>query len=205
MKKQLYIVFLFCSSLFAFESQQSFWETYTAALRGDKNSEFNVGVIYERGIGVDKNETLAAQWYEKAAHEGHADAQYNLAIMYASGRGVAKDDAQAMMWLALAARQGDKEARKLLLEIIDGKLGEKKSSTVPNGEIELIAPTTLIAKEDVSVCENKDGCRYKANTVFTSTSKRGNQYKISGTVTKKGWQDFTKEGWIDEASVEVRR
>ncbi len=200
----------YINSIFANENVekakgQSFWETYTAALRGDKNSEFNIGVIYERGIGVDKNETLAAQWYEKAARGGHIDAQYNLAIMYASGRGVAQNDGQAMMWLALAARQGDKEARKLLLEIIDGKIGAKKSLSVYESETEPIAPTTLIAKEDISVCGNKDGCSFKANTAFTSTIKRGKQYKISGTVTKKGWKEFTKEGWIGEESVEVRR
>lgn len=196
---------------------KSFWETYTAALRGNKEAQFQVGVIFERGIGTESNQTLAAQWFEKSAVQGYVDAQYNIAIMYASGRGVATDEGVAMMWLAKASKQGDKEARKLLNDIIDGKL-DKKQSTPPKekkeiasvssveGEIETIVPTTLITKEGAMVCDGKGMCTlYKANSALTTTSKRGQYYKISGTVSKKGWQEYKKEGWIDEASVDVRR
>jgi len=52
MKKLLLVLYLFLSSLFA-SSQDSFWDTYTNALRGDKIAEFQVGVMFERGIGID--------------------------------------------------------------------------------------------------------------------------------------------------------
>ncbi|HEX5329313.1 tetratricopeptide repeat protein [Sulfuricurvum sp.] len=210
MKKQLYIVLFFCSSLFAFDSQQSFWETYTAALRGDKIAQFQTGVIYERGIGVEENQTLAAQWFEKSAEQGYVDAQYNIAIMYASGRGVAANEGLAMMWLARAAKQKDPEARKLLLKIIDGELDGDKRSADENASVDEtiveIPPCTLITKADAMICDQRKHCEaYKANSALTSVSKRGEFYKISGTVTKKGWKPYVKEGWIDEASVEVRR
>ncbi|MDD5052003.1 MAG: tetratricopeptide repeat protein [Sulfuricurvum sp.] len=186
--------------------KNSFWKTYTEALRGDKIAEYQVGVIYEHGIGIDKNETQAAKWYEKAAHQGYIDAQYNLAIMYASGRGVSKDEAVAMMWLSLAAKQGDKEARALLLQIIDGKLEEKKPNTNVSEEIETIVPVTFITKEGAIVCSLSSKCSvYKINTTFTSKSKRGKYYKISGIVAKEGWKEFKEDGWIDESSVEIRR
>lgn len=213
MKKQLYLLLFLFSTLFASEPEQSFWETYTAALRGDKVAQFQVGVIYERGIGRDANQTQAAQWFEKSAEQGHVDAQYNIAIMYAAGRGVDTDEGKAMMWLAKAAKQKDKEARKLLNDIIDGKLDKKTSDSennyhdaVSDNFFETITPTTLITKEGAKACDHKGICiALKANTALTSTSKNGQFYKISGTVTKKGWQEYKKEGWIDENSVEVRR
>lgn len=218
MKKYLYLLFFLFTPLFSSEAQQSFWETYTAALRGDQEAQFQVGVIFERGIGIEQNQTLAAQWFEKSAEQGYVDAQYNIAIMYAAGRGVNADEGKAMMWLAKAAKQKDKEARKLLNEIIDGKLDKKSSNpsetekndshteSISDNIVETITPTTLITKEGAKVCDHKGACTvFKAKSALTSTTKRGEFYKISGTVTKKGWQEYKKEGWIDENSVDVRR
>lgn len=212
MRKYLYPLLFLFSTLFAQEEQQSFWETYTAALRGDKIAQFQTGVIYERGIGIEANDSKAALWYEKSAWQGYMDAQYNLALMYASGRGVEKNIDRAMIWLAKAARQGDREARELLLKIIDGKVDEK-SKTSPlkpmgekSDEIETILPVTLITKEGAQVCTTKGICTaYNAKTTMTSKSKRGNYYKISGMVTRAGWQPFESDGWIEESSVVIRR
>jgi TPR repeat protein len=217
MKKYLYVLFFLFTPLFSLEVQQSFWETYTAALRGNKEAQFQVGVIFERGIGREQNQSLAAQWFEKSAEQGHVDAQYNIAIMYAAGRGVDTDEGKAMMWLAKAAKQKDKEARKLLNEIIDGKL-DKKAPDVAETEKnnsdgaasatanETITPTTLVTKQGAKVCDSKGACTlFKPNSALTSTTKRGTFYKISGTVSKKGWQEYKKEGWIDENNVEIRR
>ncbi len=193
------------------KNQESFWQVYTSALRGDRIAEYQVGVMYERGIGVNRDWAKAVEWYEKSAWQGHVDAQYNLALMYAAGRGVEQNEEHAMIWLAKAARQGDREARKLLLAIIDGNLdkpaseadegvsGEDGESTVA------IPPVTLIAKEGARSCTDEGKCRlYKAKTVLTSNSKRGEYYKISGIATKKGWKPIEKGGWIAEESVSIR-
>ena len=68
--------------------------------------------MFQRGIGVDINQSQAAKWYEKAAIQGHIDAQYNIGLMYANGEGVEQNEQFALMWLASAAKQGDKEATK---------------------------------------------------------------------------------------------
>lgn len=207
-----YISTVCANELNSSNTSKSFWETYTAALRGDKVAQFQVGVIYERGVGIEANQTQAAQWFEKSALQGYVDAQYNIALMYASGRGVVENEGIAMMWLARAAKQGDGEARKLLLRIIDGGLKtDNKGEAQAVGSsgdvvVENITPVTLIAKTEVEVCDSMSKCiPYRENSVFTSKSKRGDHYKISGIVTKKGWTSYDKEGWIDETSVEVRR
>lgn len=205
MKKYLIILLSFLATLAA-EPPQSFWETYTSALRGDKVAQFQTGVIYERGIGVEQNQSMAAQWYEKAAKQGHVDAQYNIAIMYTTGRGVNEDKGLAMMWLSLAAKQGDKEARKLLLEIIDGKHDHhpKKNTITFSEELMPISPVRMSTKEGAMVCITAEEClAYPANITLTSRSKRGKYYKISGIGTATGWQPFAKEGWIDEGFVRI--
>lgn len=205
MKKLLLLLsFLFVSSLLA-SPQQSFWDTYTNALRGDKIAQFQVGVMFERGIGVDVNQTQSAKWYEKAAIQGYMDAQYNIGLMYASGRGVELNEQFAMMWLASAAKQGDKEARKLLLAMIDGKL-DKKLDTDMHGELEKIKAIVFTTKEGAQVCDSNNRCEpCKANTTFTSKIKRENYYKISGMGTPSGWKAYEKEGWIEENSIQIRQ
>lgn len=186
------------------ETQKSFWETYTAALRGDKVSQFNVGVIYERGIGVEQNQSMAANWYLRAAEQGHVDAQYNVAIMNVTGRGVDQNTTAGMMWLASAAKQGDKESRKLLLEVIDGKYDKFVKPKLDKG----IPITALRMKtiKDTMICDSAGECSaIKAQTTVTTKVKNGSYYKVSGIGGKNGWEPYEKEGWIDEGSVEIRR
>ena len=54
----------------------------------DKSIQFYLGVMYENGHGVTKDDSAAVKWYRKAADQGVAKAQYNLGLMYEYGRGV---------------------------------------------------------------------------------------------------------------------
>jgi len=81
------------------------------AAKGDAAAQFNLGIMYDFGRGVVKDEAEAVKWYRKAADQGHAKAQYNLGIMYAEGQGVPKDEAEAVKWYRKAADQGVAEAQ----------------------------------------------------------------------------------------------
>lgn len=205
MKKYLLLSLFIFSSLYA-QEQHSFWDTYTAALRGDKEAQFLVGVLYEKGSGVEHNDTKAAEWFEKSAQQGHMDAQFNLGLLYATGRGVNEDDTLAKKWLSLASDQGDQEAKKVLLKLeSSSSAGTKRSGLNENNHIEAIAiPATVIyTKENVTICDDHNVCvSHKEKMVFTSILKRGNCYKINGTLSKRGWKRYPKEGWIDENKIE---
>jgi TPR repeat protein len=86
---------------------------------GDAEAQFNLGVLYDEGAGVDRNLATAAEWYRKAAEQGFIDAQTNLGILYYHGLGVAPDREAAAHWFGLAAEQGDAEARDYLQRIQD--------------------------------------------------------------------------------------
>ncbi len=74
---------------------------------GDAAAQFNLGVMYLTGHGVQQDDAAAALWFRKAAEQGYALAQTNLGVLYRDGRGVAEDATEAVMWLRKAADQGD--------------------------------------------------------------------------------------------------
>jgi uncharacterized protein len=78
-----------------------------AAKEGHADSQFNVASMYERGIGVGKDEKEAVIWYGKAASQGSAAAQFNLGVLYENGRGTPVDFAKANEMYRKASVQGD--------------------------------------------------------------------------------------------------
>ncbi|MFO1435616.1 MAG: tetratricopeptide repeat protein [Gammaproteobacteria bacterium] len=80
------------------------------AERGDAQAQFAMGMLYNKGEGVEKNDATAVQWYTRSAEAGFARAQLNLAVMYENGEGVAKDRNVARQWLREAATQGNADA-----------------------------------------------------------------------------------------------
>ena len=82
-----------------------------AAKEGDLEAQAILGLMYDRGQGVAKDDAQAVFWYRKAATQGHAGAQNALGLKYTNGEGVAKDDAKAVILYRKAAEQGYAEAQ----------------------------------------------------------------------------------------------
>lgn len=77
-----------------------------SAENGDASAQFALGQSYFRGTDVEQSDSLAFQWFEKAAAQGNAEAESALGFLYAQGRGVAKDPVLTKKWFRLAADQG---------------------------------------------------------------------------------------------------
>ncbi len=88
------------------DNRQDIRQLTETAKKGDPEAMFNLGVMYAKGDGVEKDPAKACQWYEKAAEAGHAGAMFNLGVMYAKGDGVEKDPAKARQWWQKAAEAG---------------------------------------------------------------------------------------------------
>jgi len=82
-------------------------EFLAAAKEGHVNSQFNVALMYEQGIGIGKDGKEAFLWYGKAASQGNAAAQFNLGVLYENGRGTKIDFEKANEWYRKASVQGD--------------------------------------------------------------------------------------------------
>ena len=77
------------------------------ANQGIAEAQFNLGLIYDNGEGVQQDYSKAAQWYEKAANQGYASAQSNLGVMYYNGKGVRQNTATAKEWFGKACDNGN--------------------------------------------------------------------------------------------------
>ena len=76
--------------------------------------QYNIGLLYERGLGVPQNHAEAAQWYRRAAERNQAQGQNNLGVLYEKGLGVPQDFKVAASWYLSAAEQGHAQAQNNL-------------------------------------------------------------------------------------------
>ncbi len=90
-----------------------------AAEQGDITAQYKLGVLYSRGIGMEKDNALACHWYRKAAEQGNMKAQYMLGRMYYEGEGVPQDFVKARRWWGKAAAQKNANKDNHLILCVD--------------------------------------------------------------------------------------
>jgi len=95
-------------------AEWSFAETKAKAEAGDADAQYNLGLMYVLGEGVEQDFKEAVKWYQKAADQGDAIAQSNLGLMYQKGQGVEQDFKEAAKWWQKAADQGNVDAQNNL-------------------------------------------------------------------------------------------
>lgn len=69
-------------------------ELTNAAQAGAMDAQLALGFLYDKSNGVAHNDSLAAEWYRKAAEQGNSRAQVFLGEMYLHGRVVQYKDGQ---------------------------------------------------------------------------------------------------------------
>jgi len=69
-------------------------------------AEFNVGAMYDKGRGVERDSASGATWYAKAAARGHHRAPVRHGQLYEQGDGVPRNSDAAMAWFHDAADGG---------------------------------------------------------------------------------------------------
>jgi len=125
------------------------------AEQGNALAQSYLGLRYESGLGVVKNETEAVRWYVLAADQGEGvakdivealakrgnqdalkwifqaakrgdvKAQYSLGVFYAFGSSAPQNFAEAYHWLLLAAEQGYVPAQFSLGRLYEGAEGNQ--------------------------------------------------------------------------------
>ncbi|RIA87332.1 hypothetical protein C1645_726618, partial [Glomus cerebriforme] len=99
------------------------------AIDGDAEAQYNLARCYERGIGVEKNNIKAFEYYKKSADQGHLNAQSELGYCYYDGIGTELNIAKAFELYKIAAERGHIVAQNNL-----GALYEKGKGTEKNLE-----------------------------------------------------------------------
>jgi uncharacterized protein len=124
-------------------SPQVFLNLLDDANKGNAKSQYNLSVMYAKGIGVPKDHKKAREWFKladaqsyqwktniyqltanndlidlkKKATKGSGEAQIDLAIMYEFGLIVSQNKDQALKYYKLAARQGYRPAENILKQV----------------------------------------------------------------------------------------
>lgn len=80
------------------------WQEWLAlGERGHQSAQYNLGVLYSIGLGVDQDYAEASKWFRRAADRGLPAAQMRLGTAYQEGKGVPEDLKEAYFWFTLAA------------------------------------------------------------------------------------------------------
>lgn len=130
-----------------------FEENLAKAQSGDADAQYEVGIMFLKGQGVETDRAEAIKWLTsasaagnelataklrrmddregkfqellKAAENGDSAAQYDIAMMYLKGQGIEQEMTRARLWLNKAAKQGDAKAiTRLGILYYKGELGE---------------------------------------------------------------------------------
>jgi len=83
---------------------------YPEAMRNFRSADtpeawYQLGLMYQQGLGVVASDSEATVWWLKAAQHGSAEAQYAIGRLYLN-----RDPVEAYSWFSLAAAAGDKES-----------------------------------------------------------------------------------------------
>jgi TPR repeat protein len=100
-----------------------------AASNGLDVAQYNLGILYFTGRGVEQDHEEALRWLKQAAEQGHTAAQFNVGVLYFNGQGAApswqniwpvslwtrsRNRAEAARWYERAASAGHAEAQYYL-------------------------------------------------------------------------------------------
>lgn len=152
-----------------------------AASQNIANAAYNLGVLYQQGLGQPQDLLRALDWYRRAAQLGHPEAQYNLGIAYIEGVGTRYNPNMAAAFFKQAAMSGIIEAAyNLGLILENGLLGEVRTddalkwyrAAADQGSAESAEALRLLAQKSNTPVENAgllEGGRSLAE-FMTSTS-----------------------------------
>ena len=146
--------------------------TRVKAKQGESWAQFNLGLQYEYGLGVEKDENEAMRWYRAAAKQGYARAQWFLDRIIRKRETAAKGAKAAKAAVADKTRKIEAEAAKKLWE---------------NGEVNIwLDDKSLhpqVQKYAESVAKRSSNCP-KILWVDQSAAKKGQFYVVCSNNNK---------------------
>ena len=118
---------------------------------GSRDAQFQVGILYHIGEGVDINLEKAKIWYMLAAEQGHIKSKSNLGAIYQ----IENNFSEAIKWYTFAAEEGEPGAQHNLAEMYDLGIGVE-----PNNH-ESMKWYKLSAEQGFSNSQYKLGLAYR--------------------------------------------
>ncbi|MDB4223283.1 sel1 repeat family protein [Granulosicoccus sp.] len=99
--------------------EEAMQELLPFARSGNADAEELIGVMYAMGLGVERDDIRAFDWYLRSSLKGHPGAQSGIGWYYEVGRGMPTPDlVRAYAWYVLSAIGGDPDAAISQEEVI---------------------------------------------------------------------------------------
>lgn len=115
-------------------------EHFTRAASERYTAQFYIGLMFDDGLGVERDGKQAFCWYIKAAENGSPEAQNNLGVLYHTGKGVRQNMEKAYRWLEKSADADCETAKANLACLIHQGAG------IPKDEIRAFTITSAVAE-----------------------------------------------------------
>ena len=100
---------------------------YTIAKEGNRDAQFQIGLMYSFGNGVIIDHLESIRWIKLAANNGNRTAQLFLGDTYFEGKNIKQNFVEAKKWYKLSADLGDEDALVALGRIYEKGLGVSKN------------------------------------------------------------------------------
>ncbi|MCA9800975.1 MAG: sel1 repeat family protein [Cyanobacteria bacterium HKST-UBA02] len=159
---------------------------------GHARAQTVLGMLYENGVGVEKDAEKAYEYYKKAADQELPEAQSQLGhFLLKTGITVRKDSDEAVTWLRKAAQHGVVEAQSTLGQV----LVEAKNMPASHSEgvwwlKEAARRGSDQAKEALSKLPGADKVEAGAQQVQAHFQGAGSQYQTGMENIERSWKGY---------------
>jgi len=97
------------------------------ALQGDKNAQYDLGVMYQNGDFVTQDHVKAVEWLEHSANKGHLDAMNAFSRMYLEGTDIYQDCPLALKFVKKLIAYDNAEGQFIFGRCYDNGWGVNKN------------------------------------------------------------------------------
>ncbi|MBA2650422.1 MAG: SEL1-like repeat protein [Legionella sp.] len=134
--------------------KELFKALYARAILGDAQSQFDIGQMFQQGLGVKQDFKSAIIFYENAAAQQHLGAKYNLGVLYLEHPQDGKSYDVALNWLTDAAFKGNSKAQYVLSHVLSqGKVDENGKYLIKPNREQAISMLYLAAAQGFGLAE----------------------------------------------------
>jgi TPR repeat protein len=97
-----------------------------AALAGDSDAAYSLGILYKQGKGVPHDDAQAAEWLKRAADNHNTAGMVEYAITLFNGEGIQRDETAAAHLMLKAAARNNPVAQNRVARILAAGRGLPK-------------------------------------------------------------------------------
>jgi len=177
----------------------SFYDLKDLADSGNKIAQCNVGICYEKGIGIIQSPQKAFSYYKLSAKNGHEEAFYNLGECFFNGFGCVKSYKKAIHFFELSLENRTFGSLSYLADIYNRKKGTKNKKLAKFYQKKIFNYLNTLDSSDPDILYMIGDC-YQEGIGIRKSLKKAFYYYIlvimqNGPHACIDVGDFYKNGW----------